>query len=51
MWERLTRRSFVREISTATFGVVVLGTAACASGDQDTEPSSGPIGTGGAAVW
>ena len=46
MWERLTRRSFVREIGTATFGVVVLGTAACASGDSDAGPTASPAGTG-----
>lgn len=37
MWERLTRRAFVREIGTASFGLVVLGTAACTS----SEPESG----------
>lgn len=46
MWERLDRRSFVRELGVASFGIVILGTAACSATDpDDASETPSPPGT------
>ncbi|HEX9766141.1 MAG TPA: MBL fold metallo-hydrolase [Nitriliruptorales bacterium] len=50
MWERLTRRSFVQDISTATFGLVVLGSAACVSVDTSDDPTTAGTTTTGSTA-
>jgi glyoxylase-like metal-dependent hydrolase (beta-lactamase superfamily II) len=45
MWERLDRRSFVRELSVASFGIAVLGAAACSTSDPE-DTSGSPTGPG-----